>query len=76
MRWPARLGERGIEWRPPSSVAGMEIDTQQTEARMQQTFRWLLRRFVDPEWIDERVQKARDRTGEPPHRATASTGQK
>lgn len=45
--WPARLELHGIHWQTPANP--------QTEARIEHTFRWLLRRFVDPEWIDERL---------------------
>jgi hypothetical protein len=46
-RWPARLQLHGFEWTAPADEA--------TEARIEHTFRWLLRRFVDPSWIDERL---------------------
>ena len=46
-RWPARLQLHGFEWTAPTDTA--------TEARIEHTFRWLLRRFVDPCWIDERL---------------------
>lgn len=45
--WSARLELHGFVWSPVSDTA--------TEARIEHTFRWLLRRFVDPEWIDERL---------------------
>lgn len=45
--WPARLELHGVEWSSPADSS--------TEGRMEQTFRWLLRRFVDPPWIDERL---------------------
>ena len=45
--WPARLELHGVVWDSGSDPA--------TEARIEHTFRWLLRRFVDPEWIDDRL---------------------
>jgi hypothetical protein len=45
--WPARLELHGIVWNSASDPS--------TEARIEHTFRWLLRRFVDPEWIDARL---------------------
>ena len=45
--WPARLELHGVQWTTFADPA--------TEARLEQTFRWLLRRFVDPGWIDERL---------------------
>lgn len=52
--WPARLELHGLEWTAPADPA--------TEARIEHTFRWLLRRFVDPDWIDRRLESTR--TGE------------
>jgi len=46
-RWPARLELHGFEWKSAPDVA--------TQARIEHTFRWLLRRFVDPPWIDRRL---------------------
>lgn len=45
--WPARLELHGVQWTT-------EPDPE-TEARLEHTFRWLLRRFVDPAWIDRRL---------------------
>lgn len=45
--WPARLELHGVQWTTEADPA--------TEARLEHTFRWLLRRFVDPAWIDERL---------------------
>lgn len=50
-RWPVQLGPHGFEWKDHLSPA----DQQQTVSRIDYTFRWLLRRFVDPEWIDRRL---------------------
>lgn len=48
--WPVRLELHGFEWTGSPDSA--------TEARMEHTFRWLLRRFVDPPWIDDRLGTA------------------
>lgn len=45
--WTSRLELHGFEWTAPRNPA--------IEARMEHTFRWLLRRFVDPKWINERL---------------------
>jgi len=49
-QWPARLGDAGLEWQDSPNT-----DQDLVQERIDQTFRWLLRRFVDPPWIDERV---------------------
>lgn len=51
-KWPARLTDAGIEWEP-----GEGVEREQTGERIDQTFRWLLRRFVDPPWIDARLNR-------------------
>jgi hypothetical protein len=45
--WPAKLQLQGLQWTTPADPV--------TNARIEHTFRWLLRRFVDPKWIDERL---------------------
>ncbi len=45
--WPAKLQLQGFQWNGAADPS--------TEARIEHTFRWLLRRFVDPDWIDERL---------------------
>jgi len=47
--WPVRLGLTGFVDVPGS------IDRATAEIRMEHTVRWLLRRFVDPSWIDDRL---------------------
>jgi hypothetical protein len=50
--WPVRLhlhGFAGLEPAPPPSLAPDQFQ------QIERTLRWLLRRFVDPEWIDERI---------------------
>lgn len=49
--WPARLDENGLTW--TAGITSAEI--QAATGQIDQTVRWLLRRFVDPEWIDERL---------------------
>ena len=49
-QWSARLEMEGLIWNPDAT----ESERQHTLDRMDHTFRWLFRRFVDPEWIDER----------------------
>ena len=50
--WPARLGPEGLEW----TIVPTEEQRQQVEARLAYAEHWLLRRFVDPEWIDRRLK--------------------
>lgn len=49
--WPARLGPLGLEWTTPPDP----LTQQQTEERLIYALKWLLRRFVSPDWIDERL---------------------
>ena len=51
-QWPARLELHGFVWTDDSADSP---DRAAIEARIEHTFRWLLRRFVDPSWIDERI---------------------
>lgn len=49
--WCSRLGPLGFEWNLQNSPE----ELQRTRERMEQALRWHFRRFVDPEWIDERL---------------------
>ena len=49
-QWPARLGTEGLEWLTPPTAE----QRQQVEARWTYALHWLLRRFVDEDWIKER----------------------
>lgn len=50
-QWPAQLGPDGLEWPTPPT----DQQRQHVEARMVYALHWLLRRFVDPDWIDSRL---------------------
>jgi len=50
--WQTRLGPHGFEWELKTSLE----QRKSTQDRMEHALRWNLRRFVDPEWIDERLQ--------------------
>lgn len=49
--WPARLTPAGLVWSPDAD----EPARGRTLPRIEHTLRWLLRRFVDDTWIDERM---------------------
>jgi len=51
--WGGVVGFAGLEW-PEASVATAE-DRLQVEKRFEHHLLWLLRRFVDRSWIDERT---------------------
>ena len=51
-KWSVRLGTEGFNWQ--KGIA-LEEQIHSTE-RLEQTLRWLLRRFVEPEWIDQRLK--------------------
>lgn len=68
-RWPTRLELQGFVWTDTTEEPSLPAATDAaraitdparaaTEARIEHTFRWLLRRFVDPPWIDERLGNA------------------
>lgn len=61
-RWLTRLELQGFVWANPPEQPSLPTMTDEaravTEARIEHTFRWLLRRFVDPPWIDERLGTA------------------
>lgn len=50
-KWPVRLDMDGFHWNEGISPQEREI----TLPRMYQTLRWLLRRFVNSEWIDRHL---------------------
>lgn len=50
-QWAARLGTEGFVWDSPLT----KKSRQYTEDRMRHTLHWLLRRFVEPDWIDSRL---------------------
>ena len=50
---PARLTIHGLIWADESVNDDVKS---QTEIRYEHLLRWWLRRFVDPEWVDQRMQ--------------------
>lgn len=52
--WPCRLDSWGFQW----SADVTPQQRSQTQPRLEHTFRWLLRRFVDEEWINRRLMSA------------------
>lgn len=51
--WVVRLGTEGFVWE--ENISDEQI--KQSEKRLTQTLSWLLRRFVEPEWINARLQQ-------------------
>ncbi len=49
-QWPATFGFYGMHWQT--------TPTEKQLAEVEHALRWLLRRFVDPPWIDARLQKS------------------
>jgi hypothetical protein len=49
--WASRLGTDGFDWRPDAT----DQQRERTLQRMDHALRWHLRRFVNPEWINERL---------------------
>jgi hypothetical protein len=50
--WPVRLHLHGFAPLDPSRPLSLASEDSR---QIERTFRWLLRRFVDPDWIDERI---------------------
>jgi hypothetical protein len=50
-KWSATLEWHGFEWQPDCT----EEEIRRTRERIEHTLRWLLKRFVDPAWIDRRL---------------------
>jgi hypothetical protein len=53
-KWTGRLELHGFVWQPDCSNA----DRSRTEERLDHTLRWLLKRFVEPEWINDRTSQS------------------
>lgn len=60
-KWPWILTTDGLA---AVSNGGPPVDDSATDPRVDQTFRWLLKPFVDPEWIDERLKASTDRASD------------
>ncbi len=56
-KWLTRLGPDGFHWQnlPVADAAEIAQLNADTEAKMEHTLRWLFRRFVEPQFIDERL---------------------
>jgi hypothetical protein len=62
--WAARLHARGFVWDPAADPEARA----HTARRIEHTLRWLLRRFVDDEWINARLGLAATGGSVPPAR--------
>jgi hypothetical protein len=60
--WPVRLHLHGFAGLDPAHPPSLAPDQLQ---QIERTLRWLLRRFVDPEWIDERIAERGIQPSEP-----------
>ncbi len=59
--WPWTLTDTGLTpVDPQNALAGDPM----ADPRVDQIFRWLLKPFVDPEWIDERLTASTDRASD------------
>jgi hypothetical protein len=50
-KWPCRLTDAGFAW----DAGTADVARAKVAPQIDHTFRWLLRRFVNPEWIDARL---------------------
>ena len=53
-KWPARMTMQGLSINDETAIDTMH----ETEPRIHEVVRWVLRRFVDAEWIDERIARS------------------
>lgn len=60
-KWPCVLTTTGLM---PVSANDQASDNSSTDPRVDHAFRWLLKPFVDPEWIDERLTASTDRASD------------
>ncbi len=56
-QWPVQLQMDGFHWSEPDVNSPERIAA---NPRIEHTLRWLLRRFVDPDWIDVRLGSPRN----------------
>lgn len=56
-QWPWILTDNGLK---PISNESQPACDPEADPRVNHTFRWLLKPFVDPEWIDERLTASKD----------------
>ena len=63
-RWSAHLGQDGFQWEEHEPALEKLVSQAGTEARIDHTLRWLLRRFVEPVWLDERMKAGSGGVGE------------
>lgn len=52
-KWPATLELHGFRWHESTSDSAAR---EAAHRQIEHTLRWLLRRFVDPVWVDERLR--------------------
>lgn len=57
-QWPWMLTANGLE---SAANHSQSTNDPQADPRVDHAFRWLLKPFVDPEWIDERLTASTDR---------------
>ncbi len=60
-KWPWTLTANGLV---PTSNDAPSGESSATDPRVDHAFRWLLKPFVDPEWIDERLTASTDRASD------------
>ena len=65
--WAADFHWHGIQWAPDATVA----ERHRTEERIAQTLRWILKRYVNTDWIDTRLTNPENIRA--PHAAADST---
>jgi hypothetical protein len=62
--WPVRLEMHGLQPIDPAAQSSLVNDA----SRVERAFRWLFRRFAEPDWIDERLNSSNVRNDAEPRR--------
>ena len=61
--WPATLTLEGFTWDPQHNELADEGAPTSSHTHRQHNFRWLLKRFVEPDWINTPASRTTNTSG-------------